>query len=46
VTFAGNNMQKEMSDFQPKMAEIQERYKDDPKKMSEETMKLFKNQGM
>ncbi len=46
VTFAGNTMQQQMSDFQPKMAEIQERYKDDPKKLSEETMKLFKNQGM
>lgn len=41
-TNAGVDMQKQMTDFQPKMQEIQEKHKDDPSKMSEETMKLFK----
>jgi len=44
-TQAGTDMQKQMTDFQPKMQEIQEKHKDDPKKMSEETMKLFKQNG-
>jgi len=35
-------MQKWMSDLQPKLQEIQEKYKDEPKKLSEETMKVFK----
>lgn len=34
-----------MSNIQPKMQEIQEKYKDDPKKLSEETMKLLKKEG-
>ncbi len=37
----GNNLQKHMTDLQPKIKEIQERYKDDPQKMNEELMKLF-----
>lgn len=41
-TSAGNDMQKWMADLQPKITEIQEKYKDDPKKLSEETMKVFK----
>lgn len=36
------NMQKEMTDFQPKIQEIQEKYKDNPQKQSEEMIKLFK----
>lgn len=44
-TNAGVDMQKQMTDFQPKIHEIQEKYKDDPSKMSEETMKLFKQSG-
>ena len=35
---AATNMQKSMGDFQPKMQEIQEKYADDPQKMSEEMM--------
>jgi YidC/Oxa1 family membrane protein insertase len=35
-------MQHGMNDLQPKLKEIQEKYKDDPKKLSAETMKLFK----
>jgi membrane protein insertase Oxa1/YidC/SpoIIIJ len=31
-----------MADLQPKIQEIQEKYKDDPKRLSEETMKIFK----
>lgn len=44
-TFAGNDMQKGMSNLQPKLTEIQEKHKDDPKKLSEETMKVFKSDG-
>jgi len=44
-TLAGNDMQKGMSNLQPKLNEIQEKYKDDPKKLSEETMKVFKSDG-
>jgi YidC/Oxa1 family membrane protein insertase len=44
-TLAGNDMQKGMSNLQPKLTEIQEKYKDDPKKLSEETMKVFKSDG-
>lgn len=43
---AGNDISKQMTDIQPKIAEIQEKYKDDPTKMSEETMKLMKTQWM
>jgi len=42
---AWNDMQKGMWALQPKLAEIQEKYKDDPKKLSEETMKVFKTDG-
>lgn len=42
---AGNDMQKGMGALQPKLQEIQEKYKDDPKKLSEETMKIFKTDG-
>jgi YidC/Oxa1 family membrane protein insertase len=38
-------MSKGMSNIQPKMQEIQEKYKDDPQKLSEETMKLLKKEG-
>ncbi len=44
-TLAGNDMQKGMADLQPKLNAIQEKYKDDPKKLSEETMKVFKSDG-
>lgn len=44
-TSIGNDMQKGMGDLQPKLQEIQEKYKDDPKKLSAETMKVFKIQG-
>lgn len=42
---AGNDMQKGMWALQPKLQEIQDKYKDDPKKLSEETMKVFKTDG-
>ncbi|MEI7563716.1 MAG: YidC/Oxa1 family membrane protein insertase, partial [bacterium] len=45
TTLAGNDMQKGMGALQPKLAEIQEKYKDDPKKVSAETMKVFKTDG-
>lgn len=44
-TSIGNDMQKGMGDLQPKLTELQEKYKDDPKKLSEETMKVFKTHG-
>lgn len=44
-SMAGANMSKGMSNIQPKMEELQEKYKDDPKKLSEETMKLLKKEG-
>jgi len=31
--------------MQPKLQEIQEKYKDDPSKLSQETMKVFKKEG-
>lgn len=42
---AATNMQKDMADFQPKIAEIQEKYKDQPEKISAEMMNLFKKSG-
>jgi YidC/Oxa1 family membrane protein insertase len=39
-------MQKQMGNLQPRMQEIQEKYKNDPQKMYEETMKVFKTDGM
>jgi len=44
-TLAGNDMQKGMSDLQPKLQEIQKKYKDDPQRLSKETMKVFKTKG-
>jgi len=42
---AWNNMQKWMADLQPKLNEIQEKYKDNPEMLSKETMKVFKQDG-
>lgn len=44
LTSAWNQMQHGMWELQPKLNEIQEKYKDDPKKLSEETMKVFKKE--
>lgn len=44
-TLMWNDMQKWMADLQPKLQELQEKHKDDPKKLSAETMKLFKTSG-
>jgi YidC/Oxa1 family membrane protein insertase len=38
-------MQQGMSNLQPKIEELQKKYESDPKKLSEETMKLFKSEG-
>ena len=43
-TSASTQMAHNMSDIQPKLNEIQEKYKDDPSKMTEETMKIFKKE--
>jgi len=37
---------KKMQLLQPKMAEIKEKYKDDPQKMNKETMKLYSTYGV
>ncbi len=44
TTAHANTMGKHMTDIGPKMQEIQEKYKDDPDKMSKETMNLLKTQ--
>jgi len=44
-TSAWNDMQKWMSSLQPKIDEIQKKYKNDPQRMSQETMKVFKTHG-
>jgi YidC/Oxa1 family membrane protein insertase len=44
-TSAWNDMQKWMSDLQPKIDEIQKKYKNDPQRLSQETMKVFKTHG-
>jgi YidC/Oxa1 family membrane protein insertase len=44
-TAAGANMQQGMSSLQPKIEELQKKYADNPQKLSEETMKLFKSEG-
>ena len=44
LTSAWNQMQHGMWELQPKLNESQEKYKDDPKKLSEETMKVFKKE--
>ena len=36
---------KKMQQLQPEMAKLKEKYKDDPKKMQQETMELFKKGG-
>lgn len=41
-TAAGSNMQNQMGSLQPKMQEIQEKYKDDPEQLSKKTMELLK----
>ena len=42
---ATNEMRK-MSALAPKMAELKEKFKDDPQKMNEETMKLYREYGV
>lgn len=42
---AGSAMQSQMSNLQPKMQEIQEKYKDDPEQLSKKTMELLKKDG-
>ena len=41
---ASANMQQWMSNIQPKVEELQKKYADNPQKLSEETMKLFKSE--
>ena len=45
-TAAGTAMQSQMSDLQPKMQEIQEKYKDDPEQLSKKTMEILKKDGV
>lgn len=44
-TAAGTAMQSQMWNLQPKMQEIQEKYKDDPEQLSKKTMELLKKDG-
>ncbi len=44
LTSAWNQMQHGMWDMQPKLQKIQEKYKDDPQRLSQETMKVFKTE--
>ena len=44
TSLAQNQMQQQMTDIQPKIQEIQDKYKDDPEKMSAEMMKVLKTQ--
>lgn len=44
TTAHANTMGKHMTDIGPKMQEIQEKYKDDPDKLTKETMNLLKTQ--
>lgn len=41
----GANMQKGMANLQPKVEALQKKYENDPQKLSEETLKLFKSEG-
>ena len=41
-----NKSMKRMSALQPKMAELREKYKDDPARINTETMKLYKEHGV
>lgn len=43
-TLMWNDVQKHMTNIQPKLQEIQELHKDNPQKLSEETMKVLKTQ--
>lgn len=45
LTSMGNKTQQGMSDMQPRLHEIQEKYKDNPEQLSKETMKVFKTHG-
>jgi YidC/Oxa1 family membrane protein insertase len=38
----GQKSMKKMSEMQPRMAEIKEKYKNDPKRMQQETMEMYK----
>ena len=45
TSLAGNQMQDQMNDLSPKMQEVQEKFKDDPTRLQEETMKVLKKHG-
>lgn len=45
LTSMWNKTQQGMSDMQPRLHEIQEKYKDNPEQLSKETMKVFKTHG-
>ena len=42
ITSANQQMQHGMNDLQPKLDEIQKKYKDDPNRLAQETMNVFK----
>jgi membrane protein insertase, YidC/Oxa1 family, C-terminal domain len=45
ISLRGTKAQKGFHDLQPKIHEVQEKYKDDPEKQSAELMKVFKKEG-
>lgn len=46
LTLKQHRSSKQMQALQPTMQELKEKYKDDPKKQQEETMKLFQKHGV
>lgn len=46
LTYKQVKSMKGMAELQPKMKALQERYKDNPQKIQEETMKLYKEMGI
>jgi len=46
LTIKSNQSMKEMHKIQPLMTELKEKYKDDPQKMNQATMKLYKEHGV
>lgn len=46
LTFKSMKSQEKMSMLQPKMQELKEKYKDDPQVLNQETMKMYKKEGI
>ena len=46
LTHKGHKSMKEMQKLQPLLAELKEKYRDDPQKLNRATMRLYKEQGI